>query len=128
MSGDFGIESLKMVGSLVLVLGLILFIFYLIKRLRLGQFTQSRIPDMRLLGTLNLAPKRALSLVEISDQWFVIGVGTENVNLISKMDRPPESMDPVASSQNSTKGFQSLLQNIRLRQDKHSDPRPKRND
>lgn len=128
MSGDFGIESLKMVGSLVLVLGVILFIFYLIKRLRIGQFTQSRLPDMRLLGTLNLAPKRAVSLVEICDEWFILGVGTESVTLISKMDRPPKSDNHNNISRDRGTTFHSLLQNFRSRPNKHPNGGLTRND
>jgi flagellar biosynthetic protein FliO len=85
---EFGAESARMVGSLVLIIGLIIGAYLFMKRFRLGGVTGSSGPDMRILGTLNLAPKRAVALVEIGDQWLVLGVGTESVSLLSKMERP----------------------------------------
>lgn len=92
MTPEFGGMSLRMFGSLLLVLGLILVLFYLSRRLRLrGSSHSSQVPQMRLLGTLNLAPKRALALVEFSNKWMIVGIGAENVNLITTLDRPPET-------------------------------------
>jgi flagellar protein FliO/FliZ len=88
--------SIKMIGSLLLILGLIACLFYLFKRFRFGSFSQKNVPRMRLIGTLNLAPKRGLALVEIRDQWLLVGVGTENVTLISSLERPEEAEEAVA--------------------------------
>jgi flagellar biosynthetic protein FliO len=82
-----------MFGSLLVVVGLILLLFYLSRRLRLrGSSHSSHIPQMRLLGTLNIAPKRALALVEFSDKWLIVGIGAENISLITTMDRPPSTL------------------------------------
>lgn len=69
---------------------------------------------MRILGTLNLAPKRAIALIEIYNQWLIVGIGTENVTLISKLDRPQEVCD--TSNEIPTKGrkFHSIFQNLLL--------------
>jgi len=91
---DFGSASIKMAGSLVFVLALILCIFFLVKRLRLGSLALDNYPEMRLISRLTLAPKRAIALVEICDQWLIVGIGTENVTLISKLDSRP---DPINS-------------------------------
>ena len=112
--------SLKMTGSLILILGLIILLFYVLKRLRLGSLSLNRYPEMRVLGTINLAPKRAIALVEICDQWLVVGVGTENVTLLSKLDRPPENLDVDSHSTNDSRSFQSFLQQ------KHLWPRDKK--
>ncbi len=74
---------------------------------------------MRILGTLNLAPKRAVALVEICDQWLIIGIGTENVSFISKLDRPPEADASDFGLSSGEKKFHSFLENIGLR---HRDP------
>ncbi len=110
MSSELGTISLRMVGSLVAVLGLILLLFYAAKRLRLRSSSAgSHIPQMRLLGTLSLAPKRTLALVEFSDQWLIVGVGAESVSLISKMDRPAAAEQDHAPSERKGKNFQELL-------------------
>jgi len=100
--------SMRMFGSLLLVLGLILALFYLSRRLRLkGSSRSSHVPQMRLLGSLSIAPKRSLALVEFSDKWMIVGIGAENVNLITILDRPPDTQE----DQNPKKetGFQEYL-------------------
>ena len=109
MISDFGTVSMKMAGSLILILGLIVFLFYLLKKFRLNTFPMGRHPLMRLLGTLNLAPKKSLALVEICGQWFVVGVGTENISLISKVDAPAEQDQSEEVSGTGSRGFHTLL-------------------
>ncbi|MFH1491512.1 MAG: flagellar biosynthetic protein FliO [Pseudomonadota bacterium] len=91
MAGDFGAASIKMVGSLMLILGLIIGLFYLLKRFRLNAFSMGKNPMMRHIGTLSLAPKRSLALVEICGQWLVVGIGADNITLISRVDAPSET-------------------------------------
>ena len=91
MTGDFGAASIKMVGSLMIILVLIIGLFYLFKRFRLMAFSMGKNPMMRHLGTLSLAPKRSLALVEICGQWLVVGIGAENVTLISRVEAPSET-------------------------------------
>ena len=112
MSTDFDIVTIKMVISLIIILGLIICLFLILKRFRLSHLSSARIPVMRILGTLNLAPKRAIALVEVCDQWLIVGIGTENVTLISKLDRPPEASGSDACIPTNGKKFHSFLQNI----------------
>ena len=109
MTPEFGGMSLRMFGSLLVVLGLILLLFYLARRLRLrGEPRSAHVPQMRLLGTLSIAPKRALALVEFSDKWLIVGIGAENVNLITTLDRPP-LMEPDQDVLRKGTGFQDFL-------------------
>ncbi len=87
MTGDLAASAVKTVGALLVVLGIIICLFYLIKRFRLGA-AGGRAPDMRLLGTLSLGPKRAVALVEVLDRWLVVGVGADTVTLLTSMERP----------------------------------------
>ena len=114
MAADFGSLSLKMAGSLLLILGLIISLFYVLKRLRFSSLSLKKYPEMRLLGSLNLAPKRAIALIEVCDQWLIVGIGTENVTLISRFDRPPETSNLDAGTPGNEKSFHSFLQNRRL--------------
>ena len=45
-------------------------------------------PVMKNLATLPLGPKRSLALIEICDQWILVGVGTDSISMISKIDKP----------------------------------------
>ena len=114
MGADFGSASLKMAGSLILILGLIIILFYVLKRLRIGSLSLNRCPKMLLLGTLSLAPKRTVALVEIGDQWLIVGVGTENVNLLLKLDRPQNINDIEPGTEDGVRSFQSLLKSNRF--------------
>ena len=116
MSTDFDIVTIKMAISLIIILGLIIYLFLILKRFRLSPLSSGRVPVMRILGTLNLAPKRAIALVEVCDQWLIVGIGTENVTLISKLDRPPEANGSDAGIPANGKKFHSFLQNIGLSQ------------
>jgi flagellar protein FliO/FliZ len=114
LTDGLGMLSIKMFLSLLLMLGLIYALYYIMKRLKIGPLTGGRPASMKLLGTLSLAPKRGIALVEVCDQWFVVGIGSENVNLISKVKRPeggtPSNTGPAASGTM----FQSILENIGL--------------
>lgn len=114
MGADFGNAVIKMVGSLLLILGLIICLFYWFRKIRFGSFSSQAAPRMRLIGTLNLAPRRAVALIEICDQWFLVGIGTENVSLISRIDSVPEGGGVQGTVQDQEKGFQSVLRNTVL--------------
>ncbi|MBN1106935.1 MAG: flagellar biosynthetic protein FliO [Deltaproteobacteria bacterium] len=109
MNADFADATVKMAGSLLLILGLIFCFFYLMRRFRFRSLSGGVHPRMRLVQLLNLAPKRALALVEVCDQWLVLGVGTESVQLVSKIDRPEEERVEEDGRPGTEKGFRALL-------------------
>lgn len=112
MTAEFGNALLKMAGSLGLVIGLILLFVYLMKRFRIGPLSLNRSPAFKLLGSLSLAPKRSIALVEIRNQWLILGVGTDRVNLLSRMDRPEEDVLPGSQYGYGQKSFGSLMQDF----------------
>lgn len=95
--GGMGEASIKMFGTLLLVVGVIVLVFYIMKRFRLVPFQGGKEARMRLLGTLHLAPKRLVALVEVCGEWLVLGVGTESISLLSKVD-------PSAATEGNTAG------------------------
>jgi flagellar protein FliO/FliZ len=112
LADGLGMLSIKMLLSLMLMLGLIFALVFLLKRLKMGPLSGNRFPSMRLIGHLSLAPRKGIALVEVCDQWLVIGIGTENVNLISKIDRPPCDAVPNTGNPGGGNVFQSILENI----------------
>jgi flagellar biogenesis protein FliO len=104
--------SIKMAGSLVLISGIIIGLFYMLKRIRWYLPPNDKKIQMHLLSMLHLAPKRAVALVQIRDQWLVLGVGTESVTFITKLD-PPESPGEVEiMTTEQKKNFHSILQGL----------------
>ena len=121
MTPDLGTASLKMFGSLILVLGLIILILFLLKKLRLNPLSSSKTPAMKVLGTLNLAPKRAVTLIEVYDELLLIGVGTENVTLISKFDQTAKTETVDTGEGIEGNKFNTILKNIGLNKGKKAD-------
>lgn len=116
MPADFNIISMKMAISLIVILVLLVSLFFFVKRFRLGPLSHGKVPVMRLLGTLNLAPKRAIALVEVCDQWLVVGIGTENVTLISRLDPPQETAAPGPGIPARGGKFSHFMENLGLGQ------------
>ncbi len=90
MNPDINILSYKLgISMLVVFILLILFVFIL-RRLRGGALSLRRYPVMKIISTLSLAPKRSLAIVEVCNEWLLLGIGAENISVISKYDKPEE--------------------------------------
>jgi flagellar biosynthetic protein FliO len=96
MAGELETAAIRTIASLGLVVGLIVCLFYALRKWRFGALAPNKQAAMRLIGTLSLAPRRSLALVEIDDQWLVVGVGADQVTLITKLERPTEPDRQVA--------------------------------
>lgn len=112
MSADFGVASIKMAGSLIFISCLIICLFFLIKRIRWNSMAGDKNVQMRLLSMLHLAPKRAIALIEIRGQWLIIGIGTESVTFLSKMDPPSEPCESEIEIPEDRKRFHSVLRDV----------------
>jgi flagellar biosynthetic protein FliO len=107
---EFDIVSIKTILSLIIILGLIISLFFVLKKFRLGSVYKNRFPVMRTIGSLSLAPKRAIALVEVCGQYFIIGIGTENVSLISRLEFSPDDHLFNGRDKQVEGKFQSLLE------------------
>ena len=109
MDTDFNILSFKLAISMLVIFILLLLFFFILKRLKGGSLSIRKYPVMKNLATLSLAPKRSLALVEICDQWLLVGVGTENISLISKIDKPDEDSQFYKDLPQGNNSFETLL-------------------
>lgn len=109
METDLTASVFKTAGSLLLILGLIICLFYVLKRLRFGPAGTTGLSRMRVLTTMSLAPKRSIAIVEILDEWLVVGVGTDSVNLLTSVKRPNDPADEESGNDKAEEGFRSLL-------------------
>ena len=71
---------------------------------------------MKLVGTLNLAPKKGVALIEVCDQWFLVGMGPESVTMISKLDPPPKEEQTEAPPAHQDSPFHAILKKKSLLQ------------
>lgn len=108
--GNLGMASLKMGAALFIVIGMILGLYYLSRKLRDGRFLLRKSSGMRVIGSLSVAPKRSVALVEVCGEWLVLGIGTESITLLSRFENPPANPSEVMSPGGERSGtFQTLL-------------------
>jgi flagellar biosynthetic protein FliO len=100
--------ALKMLGSLILVIGLIVTLFYLARKVRGRVGGPGRTARIQLIETLTIAPRRWVALVEVLDQWLILGVGPEEVRLLTQLRRPLEG-ETMERCPGTHDGFQSIL-------------------
>lgn len=77
---------LKVVGSLVLVIGIMLLVIVLIKKLGLTGPTMRSGSLINILETRMLAPKKHIAVLEIAKQYLVIGITDHQISLIARLD------------------------------------------
>jgi len=107
-------DFVRMVLILAAVVGLIYLIFWLLKRGLRRQLPQNDL--IRLLGTRNLSGNRALHLVEMGKQVFLVGSAEGSISLISEI-RDRETLDSIALERSqidngATQGFAHFFQSI----------------
>ena len=96
---------LKVSGSVLLVLGLILGVAFLVRRFPLSRLTRRGAPgNIAVLDRFFLNPKIGLYLVRVGPRFLLLGVGGADVRLITELSEqevgaPPESEIPPFSEQ-----------------------------
>jgi len=107
-------DFLRMVLILAAVVGVIYLIFWLLKRGMRRQLPQNDL--IHLLGTRNLTGNRALHLVELGKQVFLVGAAEGNISLISEI-KNQETLNTIALEQSqmqnrATEGFSHFFQSF----------------
>ena len=97
---SFGVwDFVRMIAVLGVVIAVIYLVFFLLKRASGGRFENS--PLVRLLGSHALPGNKALHLVEVGRQVFLIGVGDDGITLVSEIT-DQESLDEVRLAASTT--------------------------
>ncbi len=108
-------DLVRMVLVLGVVVGLIYLVFYLLRRAGNGRYAQSDL--IRVVGSQPLPGNRAIYLIQVGPQVFMVGAGSESVTLLGEItDR--ETVDAVALAAGESAGagrsfaeaFSSLIQ------------------
>ncbi len=77
---------LKLIGALVLVLGII-FLLYALNRKGFNPFNTSKSGEIKVVEMRYLMSKKALCLVNVRGEDILLGVGTDRVELIARLDK-----------------------------------------
>ena len=119
METDLNMLSLKLAIFLLVIFALMILFFFVLKRVKGGSFAMGKYPLMKNLATLSLGPKRSLALIEICDQWILVGAGSENISLISKVDKPSDFSQLNNSLPQEGNLFESFLSKAGLKHKVH---------
>jgi len=112
-SPDMTVAALKMLGSLALVLAVLW---------ALHRWARRRLPNgavgdngrlVKVLASHHLGVKKAIMVVQVPGSVLVLGVGSEQVNLLSRIDDPAAVATLVRSeAEKGTLGFRDQLDRI----------------
>jgi flagellar protein FliO/FliZ len=79
-------------GSLMLVVGLILSMAWLLKKMRLPAMGSQK--DLKILRQLPIGTRERVAVVQAGEEQFLIGITSQSINLISRLDKPIEDEVP----------------------------------
>ena len=78
-------DFLRMVMSLLVVLGVIFLLAFVVKKLKITPNSQKYI---RSVASLSVGQKERVVVIEVNDEQFMIGVTAHSVNLLHKLEQP----------------------------------------
>lgn len=84
-SGPSAVNLLQTIFGLVVVLALLAALAWFLKRF--GPRNASGSADMRIVGALNLGGRERIVVVEVGDQWIVVGASPGRVNALAQLPR-----------------------------------------
>ena len=107
-------DLVRMVLVLGCVVGIIYLVFYLLKRAGSGKFARTDL--IRIVGSQTLPGNRAIYLVQVGSQVFMVGAGSESITLLGEITEQ-ETVDSVVLSASqlddgSRKNFGDILSSL----------------
>ncbi|WP_298440421.1 flagellar biosynthetic protein FliO [uncultured Ferrimonas sp.] len=98
---------LTMLGSLGLIVGLIVALAWLSKRLQLPMAGQG---PMKVVASLPLSPKERLLVVQVGEQQYLLASGSNGTRLLQQLEQPLPAQQPVQ--------FGSLMEKFKQKQER----------
>lgn len=101
----------KMLGALAVVVGLMLALFYWVKKLGLGRIAGTHQTLIRVLDSRMIAPKKYVAVLQVPGERIVVGITDQQINFLTSLGTT-EELEPTAAEakEGSAAGFSSLLQ------------------
>ena len=105
------LSFLPVLGSLALVVGAILVMAYVVKKMNLG-FPGSK--AIKVVSGLSLGQKERIVVIEVNGQQHLLGVTPSQVNYLLSLDEPINiEAGTDSASGNSPMTFQKILQGVK---------------
>lgn len=112
-----GLAFLKAAGVLLLIIGLILLIATVLRKLGVHHGPGGRGELLKIIETAPLGPRKYLAVVEAAGEYFLLGVSDQQVNLVSRLENR-EAVGRALRSRSAgpgggNSGFAAILANLR---------------
>ncbi|MGI3000836.1 flagellar biosynthetic protein FliO [Vibrio alginolyticus] len=73
-------------GSLVLVIGVILLLAWLLKRMQVPAMGQQK--GLRIVSQLPVGTKERIAVVQVGQEQFLVGITSQSIQTLAKLDKP----------------------------------------
>nr|WP_306416425.1 MULTISPECIES: flagellar biosynthetic protein FliO [unclassified Vibrio] len=73
-------------GSLILVIGFILFLAWLLKRMQVPAMTNQQ--GLSIIRQIPVGTKERIAIVQAGEEQFLVGITSQSIQLISKLEEP----------------------------------------
>jgi flagellar protein FliO/FliZ len=115
---SFTSAALKMAGVLALVLGVLLGLVYLLKKIS-PRFNRGAVAgqEMDLVAQYPLGPKKTLAVVRVGERFLLLGVTEENINLLTEIDDPALMERLTREDKTPIRGFGDILDKVKGRKE-----------
>ena len=91
---------LQIFAALIFVIALMLALAWLFKRV--GPLAHSQQLPMKLIGGLNLGHREKVIVVEVADQWLVLGVTPQQITKLAELEKrelaAPDTSGPIQNN------------------------------
>ncbi len=73
-------------GSLVLVIGVILLLAWLLKRMQVPALGQPK--GLRIVSQLPVGTKERIAVVQVGEEQFLVGITSQSIQTLAKLEKP----------------------------------------
>ncbi|MFZ6744182.1 flagellar biosynthetic protein FliO [Undibacterium sp. JH2W] len=87
---------LQIASALLLVLGLVVMAAWLMRRL--GPMNVGNKIPVKIIGGINVGNRERVMVVEVGDQWLILGVTANNINSLGSMPKQEELLNQSAQA------------------------------
>ncbi len=88
---------IQIATALLLVLGLVIMAAWLMRRLGPMMNVGNKIP-LKIIGGINVGSRERVMVVEVADQWLVLGVTASNINTLASIPKQEELLNQSAQT------------------------------
>ncbi|WP_211916185.1 MULTISPECIES: flagellar biosynthetic protein FliO [Vibrio] len=73
-------------GSLVLVIGVILLLAWLLKRMQVPAMGQQK--GLRIINQLPVGTKERIAVIQVGEEQFLVGITSQSIQTLAKLEKP----------------------------------------